>query len=88
MANKTFKEISKGDWHSAGGPVSNEQIKVGALQRIADAAEVMAQNYVKLQDERDKYKRWYEQERQSNERIARRMAALQGVITKLKKKAR
>lgn len=85
MENKTFKEISKGDWHAANGPVSNEQIKIGALQRIADASEIMAQNHIRLQNERDQYKRWYEEERKRCEKLKRSNAGLQGVITKLKR---
>lgn len=88
MATKTFKEISKGDWHAANGPVSNEQIKIGAIQRIADATEIMAQNHVRLQNERDQYKRWFEEESRRCEKLERRNAALQGVITKLKKKVK
>lgn len=87
MSN-SFKDQSRVSWQPVDNrQVTNEEIKIGALQRIADATEVMAQNHIKLQAERDQYKRWYEHEQKSSQRMARRIAALQGVITKLKKKA-
>ena len=62
-------------------------LNCGSLQRIADATELMASNYIALQNERDKYKRWFEEESAIRYKMAKRMAALSGVITKLKKKA-
>lgn len=82
MAYGDFRNHSKTGWT---GESSLEAINVGSLQRIADATEKMASNYTFLQNERDKYERWYKQERASNERMARRISALQGVITRMKK---
>ena len=61
-------------------------LSLGCLQRIADATEKMAGNYTQLQSDRDWFKSRNEELRKSNSRMARRIAALQGVITKLKKK--
>ena len=65
-----------------------EAITAGCLQRIANATELMASNYIKLQkdynymrEQRDKYQNWYASEQ-------RRRSALMGVITRLKNKFR
>lgn len=85
MSN-TFKDQSRVSWQpKENRQVTNEEINTGCLQRIADATEAMAQGYIALQNQRDQYKRWYEQKSKESERMARRIAALQGVITKLKK---
>ena len=86
--SKSFKEHSRENWHAANGPITNEQLKVGCLQRIADATEVMAANYVRMQNNLDQYKRWYNREKESGQRMARRISALQGVITRMKKIAK
>lgn len=82
MANQ--REDSKRNWSSNG---RIEEINSGSLQRIADATEVMAQNYVQLQNDRDMYKRWWQEQQERTEKLRRRVAALQGVITKMKNKA-
>lgn len=68
--------------------INDDSLKVGALMRIADATEMMARNYDQLIAERDRYKRWYEQERQSGQRMFRRINSLRGVITRMKKAAK
>jgi len=88
MSGKSFKAKSKENWEPANGPITNEQIKVGCLQRIADATELMANNYQTLINERDRYKRNWEYQKEESERMARRISALQGVITRMKKKAK
>lgn len=77
-----LRESSKRGW------VSNktiEHINAGSLQRIADATELMTKNYVDCQDTRDTYQRWYKEEQAKTQKLALRVAALKGVITKLKK---
>lgn len=89
MAHKSYKEESRKDWGRDLCPtqqITSDNIELGALLRIADAAEVMAQNHQQLIDERDRYKRWYEQKKQIAERLRRRNAGLRGYITRLKKK--
>lgn len=81
MAN--FRDHSKGNWASSG---STEHINAGSLQRIADASEKMASNYTQLQSEKEMYERWYRNGAAENRKLYRRIAALQGVITRMKKK--
>ena len=91
MDNQNFKynyrEGSKIDWgKSSQSPIipTYDDIKLGAILRIADATELMAQNYLKMQrdlgsaiSDRDYYKELYEKEKRSK-------SALKGQITKFK----
>ena len=65
--------------------VSAADLQTGCLQRIADAAELMAQNHADLVKERDDYKYLHEQDGKRIDALLRSNAALRGVITKLKK---
>jgi ribosomal protein S17E len=78
-----MREDSKKEWSSG---ATTEHLRTGCLQRIADAVEKVAANYQRLIDDRDQYKRWYEQERASSKRLANRVAGLRGAITRLKRK--
>lgn len=81
----SFRQSSRLDWvHQQSGPPSAEQIACGALQRIADATELMAKNYTQLQRERDNYERWYRAAKAEGERMGRSIAALRGYIKRLK----
>jgi len=81
-----YREESKRDWRRSDGCTPDiDQLKFGALQRIADATEAMAKNHVSLMAERDRFERWYNDERKRRERLERRVNALRGVITKMKK---
>ena len=78
----TMKDVSRQEWN---GERTKEDINAGSLQRIADATEKMAQSYVALIEERDRYQRWYEIRGERVSRLERSNSALRGVITKLKK---
>lgn len=77
-----MREQSKQNWT---GNSNIEDINAGSLQRIADATEKMAGNFIALQNDRDMYKRWYEETGKEKTKLYRRISALKGVITKLKK---
>ena len=79
----TLRELSKQEFTNDG---TIEAISTGALQRIADATELMAKNYIKLQDDAAMYKRWYNESKEQKEKLYRQISALKGVITKLKNK--
>jgi hypothetical protein len=64
---------------------TNEQISTGCLQRIADATEKIAASYDNLCTDRDYWKRQAEAHKSDFERECRRVNALKGAITKLKK---
>lgn len=61
-----------------------EHINAGSWQRMADAMELMAKNYLDLQRERDQWKASYEDRQISILRIRKSNAALRGHIKRLK----
>lgn len=77
-----MREQSKENWNSNS---TIQEINAGSFQRIADAAELMASNYLKLQRDLDMYKRLYEEENKEKKIAYRRNIALRGYITRLKK---
>ena len=81
------REASRRDWrtNSVTG-ASIEEINSGSLQRIADATEKMAASYDALRNERDRLQRWYDTAKAEWQLLARRNAALRGVITRMKTK--
>lgn len=81
---KFYREQSKRNWFTT-GDVLQEHLQTGCLQRIADATELMAKNYLSLQGDADRYKRWYQQEQGYNKGLRLSNAALKGQITKLNK---
>ena len=83
---KSYKELSRENWGTDLTIPTNEQIKIGAIQRIADATELMAQRYQGIIDDRDRYKRYYENQLEQKEKLSHRIAGLQGYIKRLKKK--
>lgn len=86
MATKFYREESRGEWYNTQQDKPTcEQINVGSLQRIADAAEKMAQNYTSLIEELDRYKRWYEEERKRSQKLRNRVAGLQGAFRRFRK---
>jgi len=71
---------------SLAGTLTVNEIQTGCLMRIADAAELMAKDHQRAINDRDMYKRWYQDERARHTLTQRSNAALRGVITKMKKK--
>jgi IS1 family transposase len=71
-----------------GSAMSDGDIQLGAILRIADATELMASNYIKLQNELEKYQRWYNDEKEVARSLEKSNSALRGHITRLRSKAR
>lgn len=83
---KSYKEESKSNWGMTTDQNLNiEQIQLGAVLRIADAVEKMAQNYDTLLTDRDWYKRRYQEQSEVISRLQRSQAGLRGYIKRLKK---
>lgn len=78
-------EESRKNWSTAGFTASIEELKLGCLQRIADATELAAKNHAALIAERDRLARWHEDDKKCIARLVRRNNALRGVITRMKK---
>lgn len=85
---KTFKDQSRRLWHDETNQktASYDQIQTGCIQRIADATEIMASNYVELQLKVERLEVSRDMFRDLYHKSERRNAALRGVITKMKKK--
>lgn len=82
---KNYRDASKENWGTKEENLTLEQINTGCLMRIADASEKMATNYIKLENDykymkerRDYYEKKYNE-------AQRKISALKGVITKIKK---
>ena len=91
--SKTNIELSRTRWiqpevDGATGYPGDVNIKLGCLQRMADATEKMALNHERLISDRDFYKSLYEGQREESRRLRRRIAGLRGAITRLRKGAR
>jgi hypothetical protein len=83
MATQSLRERSKLDYTSNYDSLND--LNTGALLRIADATEKMAVTHVALQEDRDRYKRWYQDSEKTRKYLLLSNAALKGQITKLKK---
>ena len=82
----TLRSLSRGEYGKNGDIPNRDELKLGALQRIADATEAMAHRHTELIRDRDRYENLYRQERARVELWKRSNAALRGQITKLRKK--
>jgi len=84
---KDFRDESRLKWGAdieENQTLDPEAIKLGAILRIADATELMAKNYERLQGDLELYKKWYARDQQQKDHLRRRISALQGVITRMK----
>ena len=86
MAQKTLKDHSRTQWTEHGDPYpGDENVKLGCLQRIADATEEMAKNHVRMQDQINYLDKRCKLLTEEAERLRRSNTALRGRITRLKK---
>ena len=86
MAHTGYRKLSLENWGcDEGVGLTVEQINCGALLRIADATEKMAQRHTELIDRANRLQRDYDRACERNARQERRIAALRGVITKMRK---
>lgn len=83
---KNFQDESRKAYGAETANVSAELLVAGCLQRIATAAESMAQNYDTLISDRARYERLWKLAEARSEHACRRIAALKGAITRLKRK--
>lgn len=87
MAFKNYREETRTNWGAhQDGNLNLDQINTGCMLRIADATEVMAKRHQELIDDRDRYKRWYDNEVKLNAKLRRSNNAYKGLVNKLKKK--
>lgn len=83
----SYKDKSRIDWGRAlddGQVLGRDELTLGALLRIADATEAMAENHVRLQEDRDWYERRLREETAARKRLQHANAALRGHIKRIK----
>lgn len=84
---KSYRNESRADWGiEQDGSLTIEQINCGAILRIADATEKMAESYDRVRNQRDYYESRAKSLGAEVDRLVRQRNALRGVITKLKRK--
>jgi hypothetical protein len=84
---KSYRSHSKDNYGNLNKDAATlEQINTGSLQRIADATEAMAQNFVKLQNDYEYMRKSRDNYREDYRTAQRQITALKGHITRLKKK--
>lgn len=81
-----LRQLSRDEYRANDDIPNRDELKLGALQRIADATELMAKRHTDLIRERDMYKRFCEDKSRYASKLERRNAALRGQITKLRKR--
>jgi hypothetical protein len=88
MSAANYREKSRQDWHRTigGEGATDAEIQLGALQRIADAAEKMAASYDTMRNSRDYWQRRAEDQSAEIGRMVGSIRALRGVITRMKRK--
>lgn len=77
------REQSRKDWACDN---DRDLLKLGCLQRIADATEAMARRHAELMADLDMYKRMYKAAIERGDALERRNAGLRGYITRLKRR--
>jgi len=82
---KDLKELSKQNWvpKSENGP-TDEEIQTGCMQRIANATELMATNYLKLQSENDYLRNRNRNLQDDNDHLRRSANTYKGKYNRLK----
>lgn len=76
------REASQKNWKSGN---TIEDINSGSLQRIADATEMMANNYASLITARNTFESLWKREVANRKKLEYQIRGLKGAITKLKK---
>ncbi len=84
--SKTLKEHSREAWNGDNPTPTVEQLTLGCQQRIADATEKMASNYIRMENDLAYYKRRVLGTDKEKATLQRRVNALRGVITRMKNK--
>lgn len=89
MNQDTLKLRSRQEYSPADGHCGTiDEISLGCMQRIADATELMAKDYRRMQRDLEWHKKSRRDLIEERERLLRQLAATRGVVTRLKKKAK
>ena len=81
MSFKHYREESRKDWgRTTEDTIVNEEVKLGALLRIADAVETMAKSYDGMRIDRDWWKGQAEQRQEEVKRLRHIIRGLRGAL--------
>ena len=90
--SKTYRELSKFNY-VPNEPHTTKDIEIGCLQRIADAMELTAKNYLEIQKQLEEKKKdaerfyqWYQDGIEKNNALKRSIIAHKSNYTRLKNK--
>lgn len=84
---KNYKDASRANWaRTDNRNPTTEQLQLGCLQRIADATEAMAKNYVQLEKDVEFWKREYYHEKNRKDAWQRSATSYKAHFTRLKNK--
>jgi len=87
MAHRGYRDSSRDDWgRDSSETIDREQIKLGAILRIADATEAMAREHTALIRDLDYYKKLSADQLNEIERLRHSRAAYKAHLTRMKKK--
>lgn len=81
---KSYRDHSRTNWGLNDGFPTDEQIRTGALLRIADATELMAKRHQELINQRDQFERSTNYWRDRADGMEKSNRSLRGQITKLR----
>jgi hypothetical protein len=84
--SKSYIEESRLGWFREGLP-TNDDLKLGCLQRIASATELACKDREKLERDYAYMRRSRDEAKECSARLARSNAALRGVIKRMKRQA-
>ena len=86
MSFKLYREESRANWGiDQGHNLNIDQIKLGALLRIADAVETMAKSYDGMRIDRDWWKGEAERRQEEVKGLRHIIRGLRGALTKAKR---
>ena len=86
MRFKDFRAESRMEWgRRTLDDLTNDEVQTGALLRIADAVEKMAQSYDRMRIDRDWWKGEAERTQEEAKRLRHIIRGLRGALTKAKR---
>jgi hypothetical protein len=81
-----LREETKKEWNYSGEKPDRDELQLGALLRIADAAERVSRKYSDIETDRDWYKKRNRELKDTNKHLVRVISSLRGVITRMKRR--
>lgn len=81
---KFYKEQSRLNWYTNADKLDIEQLKFGAILRIADSLEKIEKRYSDLINEKERFEKWYREECDRNRKLNKKISGIKSHTTRLK----